>query len=533
MTQPNTAENLIRLNGMTPLKICGEGAFGTVWLAEDAVGRKVAVKIIDKAALGSSWEREFNGLQKYCRNIGTHPNLITIFHISDAETCFCYTMEAADNIAAASGDYLSDTLEARLGKNGRFQKKEIAAMTLQLLSGLKAIHAAGLIHRDIKPGNILFAGGTVKIGDIGLVASSHSLVSIAGTPDFMPPESFKPETAGTYGCTQDLYSLGKVVYCMFSGYPPDAYPSLPPELYRDYSLRSLNDFLNKACSPDRTQRFQDAETFEEAFSRAILSPGFLHYPKRVVTIILLLLGGVILLSAAIPAFRHSTGKNVTAAKNVRGNVPLSSSPFAKLIFFDRLAKSPAPDWKILPEPRELFSWEPDGIRMLTPSPDCEDSRRTLFLELPQIPLNSDFEILFITEGNIKPCILRFYLYPHSIFPKGIIQDKWKNYDYFSLENLIYPDRIVFSSAQWGEEILRVGMGNEISGRERSFRWTHRFLRENGKLSYYANGQLIFEMPLSEIWGEEKGVENLRFALNIAADHPGIFIIRNVAIYVSE
>ena len=530
MTSEETLNILSHLKGITPLRICGEGAFGSVWLAEDTVGRKLAVKVVDKALLGNAWKREFNGIQNYCRRIGVHPHLVPILHITDEESCFVYTMEAADNFSGDVGGYQPDTLEARLDKYGRLKKDEFISITWQLLSGLKKIHSSGLVHRDIKPGNILFCGGVAKIGDLGLVASSAETMSIAGTPGFLPPELLKYGTTGVHDCAQDLYSLGKVLYCMLSGYSPDVFPSLPPELYHDSSLRALNEFISQACSPDHTQRFQTVESFERAFSKAVSSlkfPGFWRY-AFLFSLFLVGAGIVYFVIFSNSIFQTTVEKSKEHGYIWRKNIPLPSIPSARLIFFDPMENSPSSAWRIHPEPRDLFSMDPDGIRMLTVPGNYDDPWRELFLELPQIPLNSNFEIIFTSEGNIHQNLLRFYLYPASIFPEGILLDNWEHSTYLLLENSVSPGGVVFRRATWGNTLLKVGMNSEISNQNRIFLREHRILRENNKLSYYSNGHCIVELSLEDIMKKE--MDSFRFALNLATGNPGSFVIRNFAVY---
>ena len=99
-----------KLCSCTLLVKCGEGAYGEVWLAENAIGGKVALKILKKKFS----EREIRGLQNYkdC----DHPNLLKIRHIEISADFVCYTMDAADDLNNGKGDYLPDTLANRLNK---------------------------------------------------------------------------------------------------------------------------------------------------------------------------------------------------------------------------------------------------------------------------------------------------------------------------------------------------------------------------------------------------------------------------------
>ena len=111
-----------KLCSCTLLQYCGDGGYGEVWLAEDAIGTKVALKILRNKYS----EKEVSGL-KYYKDCN-HPNLLKIRHIEISENLICYTMDAADDLNCGKGDYLPDTLANRLNKYGRLDGKEISAM---------------------------------------------------------------------------------------------------------------------------------------------------------------------------------------------------------------------------------------------------------------------------------------------------------------------------------------------------------------------------------------------------------------------
>ena len=117
-----------------------------------------------------------------------------------------------------------ETLQQRLDRTGPLDVAEVVRIGRQIAEGLAAAHATDLIHRDIKPGNILLEGGQhrVKITDFGLAraaddASMSQSGIIAGTPMFMAPEQAKGETLDQRA---DLFSLGSVLYAMAAGRPP-------------------------------------------------------------------------------------------------------------------------------------------------------------------------------------------------------------------------------------------------------------------------------------------------------------------------
>ena len=115
-------------------QMCGTGAYGEVWLAEDAVGARVALKIIRNR--GSYSERELNGLKNYkdCN----HPNLLKIRYVEISDDRICCIMDAADDLHHGRGQYQPDTLANRLRENGRMDGGEIVVMLDGLLNGLEA-----------------------------------------------------------------------------------------------------------------------------------------------------------------------------------------------------------------------------------------------------------------------------------------------------------------------------------------------------------------------------------------------------------
>ena len=184
--------------------LCGKGAFGVVYLAEDPAGRKVILKIIESALYS---ERELEGLRNYMLISGEHPGLLRIFHIGKEGDGIYYTMEAADNCRQGDG-YLPATLGNLFRLNQRQTPDDAVRIIRELLAGLKVMHDANLIHRDIKPDNIIFVNGQAKLSDPGLVAEAGQSVTFAGTLGFIPPEAFekemKPDPAA------DIYAIGKV-----------------------------------------------------------------------------------------------------------------------------------------------------------------------------------------------------------------------------------------------------------------------------------------------------------------------------------
>jgi len=245
-----------RLCGCTLISKCGEGAYGEVWLAEDAIGTRVALKIVRNG--GRCSERELRGLRNY-RDCN-HPNLLKIRHVEITEALICCTMDAADDLNRGEGEYLPDTLANRLNRFGRLDGDEILAMLDGLLAGLEELHKNGLVHRDIKPDNILWVNGRPTLADAGLIAPDGR-GSLAGSPGFLSPRLLAGE--GAPQASDDFYALGKVIYCALTGLAVSEYPGLPADM-----TISVNAGLNRALCESCSRPVDSAAEFRELLAES-------------------------------------------------------------------------------------------------------------------------------------------------------------------------------------------------------------------------------------------------------------------------
>jgi serine/threonine protein kinase/Tfp pilus assembly protein PilF len=255
------------------LERIGAGAYGEVWLARNvATGFRRAVKVVNRSSFEDErpFDREFEGIKKFDAVSRTHPSQLALFHVgrNDAAGYFYYVMELADEIGTSEGEleqksefpnvdscrrYKPKTLRAELEK-GRLPAARVLEIAIALSEALAHLHANGLIHRDVKPSNIIFVNGRPKLADIGLVTDACDSRSIVGTEGYLPQEG--PGTA-----TADIFALGKVLYEALTGFDRRRFPELPGDI-REWPDAALGFELNavtvKACAMEGTRRYGSA-----------------------------------------------------------------------------------------------------------------------------------------------------------------------------------------------------------------------------------------------------------------------------------
>ncbi len=232
--------------------LCGQGAYGQVYLADDALGKQVAVKLLLNAEAG---EYELKGLRNYLSVAKQVPGLLQVYLCGMHEGIPFYVMEAADNASETEGSYLPDTLALRLKRSGRIPVEQALSIVHTLLSGLETLHNAGLIHRDIKPENIIFVQGEPKLADPGLTRNVEQTISLAGTPGYIPPEFYSGQAE--MSPSFDIYAMGKLLYHIVTGCPPGVFPHLPEDLPEEVLWQVCRP-LGRLCSHSPEKRCQSA-----------------------------------------------------------------------------------------------------------------------------------------------------------------------------------------------------------------------------------------------------------------------------------
>ena len=203
-----TGQTIGKYRIVTPL---GSGGFGAVYLAEDTwIDKKVALKVPHRQNL------DFGELLREPRLLASlsHPNIVTVL-----------TAEKQDNTFFIVMEYVAgETLEQIIERDGALDLARALDYTCQICNAMDHAHRQGVIHRDLRPGNVLVTEqGMVKVADFGtsrfLEIAAHG-TTVIGSPPYMAPEQFQ----GKAVFSSDIYSLGVTMYQMLTGSLPYATP---------------------------------------------------------------------------------------------------------------------------------------------------------------------------------------------------------------------------------------------------------------------------------------------------------------------
>ncbi len=236
----------------------GSGGFGAVYLAKDTwIDKEVAIKVPHKQNLN------FTELLREPRLLAAldHPNIVSITTAEKEDQLFFIVMEYVEG----------KTLDDLIVENAPLETSTVVNYTKQIASAVDHAHQQGVIHRDLRPPNMLISGSDVlKVTDFGtsrfLEIAAHG-TTVIGSPPYMAPEQF----AGKAVFASDLYSLGITMYQMLTGALPYNAPApsdldklmrgdlvRPPRVRNPDVPKFLNDIVMKALAPKLSMRYQRA-----------------------------------------------------------------------------------------------------------------------------------------------------------------------------------------------------------------------------------------------------------------------------------
>lgn len=241
----------------------GEGGMGTVYRATDlTLNRAVAIKMLHPFLVNNpdSFKRFQNEAHLSARI--SHPNVATLFNFQEFEANHFIVMEYVKGLA------LDDVLKLQ----GNISERETIKIGLQVLEGLGAAHELGIMHRDLKPGNIMITHrGFVKLMDFGIARLEHAermtrQNSVIGTLEYLAPELVRGEAPSH---ASDLYALGVMLHEMLSGhtlYAANSEASLmyqiahkPPTIQLSGINRSLVQVIKKLTHKQLSRRYQNTQ----------------------------------------------------------------------------------------------------------------------------------------------------------------------------------------------------------------------------------------------------------------------------------
>ena len=249
----------------------GKGGMGRVYRALDReLKERVAIKtLLELAKKGSEEEARLVREVQICRRI-THPNIVRIYDLGRFQGGLFVTMELLE------GTSLDDLLK----RQRQLPFSQVKGVLGQVLAGLAEAHGLGVVHRDLKPGNLFLAAQRIKILDFGIARMSSldgkltQTGTTLGSPLYMSPEQLRgTELDGR----SDLYSLGTLAYTLIAGREPFAGRPVsaiflaqmnesPPDIrtLRRNTPPAWMDFLGRLLAKDREQRFPTAQAVAEA-----------------------------------------------------------------------------------------------------------------------------------------------------------------------------------------------------------------------------------------------------------------------------
>jgi serine/threonine protein kinase len=250
----------------------GTGGFASVYLARDQwIDKMVALKVPHYQ------NYDLDHLLKEPRLLArlNHPNIISVLSAEQCSDLFFVVMEYVDG----------ESLEATLEREKVLPHKLACQYTLQICDAVQYAHSQQVLHRDLRPANIMLSrNGVIKVGDFGVAALMEKVQfakTVIGTPPYMSPEHFK----GRAIYASDVYSIGIVLYEMLTAMVPyyDINPSkieqlimegrcTPPKVHNKDVPRDLNNIVLRAIARDVESRYKSCTEFAQAIHYFLGSP---------------------------------------------------------------------------------------------------------------------------------------------------------------------------------------------------------------------------------------------------------------------
>ena len=293
--------------------LLGKGGMGEVYRADDlTLGQQVALKFLPASLSGNSASVDrFRNEVRVARQV-SHPNVCRVYDVGEVDGHLFLSMEYVDG----------EDLASLLRRIGRLPADKAIEIARRLCAGLAAAHEKGVLHRDLKPGNIMLDGrGHVLLTDFGLAALAGEITGSeirSGTPAYMAPEQLAGKEVTV---RSDLYSLGLVLYEIFTGKRP----------FEAATLEELTRLQTQATPVSLSTLVRDLDPVVERVILRCLDPDPARRPSSALAVSAALPGGDPL-AAALAAGETPSPEMVMAAGEGEGLSPLVAiSIFAAIV----------------------------------------------------------------------------------------------------------------------------------------------------------------------------------------------------------
>ena len=296
----------------------GRGGIAVVYLARDVrLDRPVAIKLLppDLAAHDKLRDRFMREARTAARL--SHPHIVPIHAVDEVRGYVFYVMSYVDG----------ETLAERVANRGPLTPRETSRVLQEVAGALAAAHGQGVVHRDVKPGNILLerATGRAMVTDFGIArvadGGETAVGELLGTPEYMSPEQAAGEAVDA---RSDVYSLGVVAYYTVSGQLPFTAPTIQAVLAKQLTQlpppvasvaagipRTLANAIDTCLIKDPSRRFQSAEAFSDALAPTLVRRREVPVPVRAfldprkmwalaVSPAMMMTGGFVLMTTSLP-----------------------------------------------------------------------------------------------------------------------------------------------------------------------------------------------------------------------------------------
>ncbi|MEE8105175.1 MAG: serine/threonine-protein kinase [Planctomycetota bacterium] len=244
----------------------GHGGMASIYRGTQlSLGRTVAIKVLPPI-----FEAEYQFRERFKREADVlarlqHPNVVTLLHRGEEDGRLFLAMEFV------RGESLRERIDA-----GPLSTERALRVTRDVLSALEHVHEAGIVHRDVKPANVMVTPEKlVKIVDFGLGFESgpedmtrltHTRMTL-GTREYMAPE--QREKSKSADARSDLYSTGVVLYEMLTGELPIGWFALPSQARSDHFDKSIDTIIERSLQKNPARRYASAAEMGAAVTRAL------------------------------------------------------------------------------------------------------------------------------------------------------------------------------------------------------------------------------------------------------------------------